>query len=181
MDNIRIRLNEIDNEIRQIMFADENLKEIQTLSSKEKELLDKLNKEKKEFWEKMDENELAKQKLKTPLDWAEWRWFRLLDKYSEDFGEMDWEAFNDEFAAERATWGEELVARFDRYQAAKNQEQHAPEVARYYKELNILDDAGYWGTEALDAQVLAWDKKMPKKADGTGLAEEWDKWLAGGR
>ena len=22
---------------------------------------------------------------------------------------------------------------------------------------------------------------MPKKADGTGLAEEWDKWLAGGR
>ena len=139
------------------------------------------NKEKKEFWEKMDEKELARQKLRTPLDWAEWRWHRLLDKYSKDFGEMDWKAFNDEFDAERATWGEELVARFDRYQAANNEEKHAPEVARYYKELNILNDAGYWGEEVLNTQVLAWHEKMPKKADGTGLAEEWDKWLVGGR
>ena len=56
LDNIRIRLNEIDNEIRQIMFADENLKEIQTLSFKEKELLDKLNKEKKELRTKRQGN-----------------------------------------------------------------------------------------------------------------------------
>ena len=139
------------------------------------------NKEKKEFWEKMDEKELVKKKLETPLDWAEWRWYRLLDKYSKDFGEMDWKAFNDEFDAERATWGEELVARFDRFQAANNEEKHAPEVARYYKELNILNDAGYWGEEALNTQVVAWHEKMPKKADGTGLAEEWDKWIVGGK
>ena len=56
LDNIRIRLDEIDNEIKKIMFADENIKEIQTLSSKEKELLNKLEIEKKELRTKQKGN-----------------------------------------------------------------------------------------------------------------------------
>ena len=138
------------------------------------------NKERQERWAKMDEKELARKKLETPLNWALWKWYSLIDKYSKDFDKLDWKAFNSEFDSERATWGEELVARFDRYQAEKNEEDHSPEVARYYAAMNALDNAGYWENDALKQQVLTWHDKMPKKADGTGLLEEWQAWLDGG-
>ena len=138
------------------------------------------NKERQERWANMDEKELAKEKLKTPLNWALWKWYSLIDKYSKDFDKLDWKAFNSEFDSERDTWGEELNARFDMYQAEKNEEDHAPEVARYYAAMTALRDAKYWENEALNNQILTWHEKMPKKADGTGLLEEWQAWLDGG-
>ena len=131
-------------------------------------------------WQNMSEEDQAELRLKNPLDWANYRYYRLIDENSKDFKEMDWDSFKVKFDAERATWGEELVARFDAYRSELNRENHASEVTRYYEAMKTLNEAGYWENDALNNQVLVWHEKMPKKADGTGLLQEWQAWLDAG-
>lgn len=125
----------------------------------------------------------AEEKVKRPIRWAEYRYYNLFKKHGTDFEQMDWDAFDADFAAERALWGTELTEKFDAVQRQKSAERHNPRVQQYYDAMDLLEQVGWFGKEEddrLTEMITQYHDRMPKRKDGSGLREEWDKWLKGG-
>jgi hypothetical protein len=130
-------------------------------------------------WEEMSEEEQEKKKANTPIKWAEYRYYMLLNKHSEAFKKMDYDAFEAEFNAERATWGTELVERFDAVRAIISAEQHNPKVQSYYNDMDLLEKVGWFENPRLQEMARQYHERMPKRKDGTGLLDDWNDWLNG--
>ena len=136
---------------------------------------------------KLSQQQRNEMKLNKPLAYAEQQYYELLDKYSEeakaaDKINIDWSAFEVEFNDLRREWGEELTERFDTQKSLSQSEKHSEFANEYYTAMNKLSGVNWWGDEdsQLHQQVLALHKAMPKRKDGTGLLDDWLKWLEGG-
>lgn len=130
-------------------------------------------------WREMSQDKQDEMKAKTPIAWAEYRYYMLLNKHSEAFKKMDYKAFETEFDAERAEWGTELAERFDAVRSLKSAEQHNPRVQSYYNAMDLLERAGWFENPRLQEMVRQYSERMPKRKDGTGLIDDWNEWKEG--
>ena len=48
-------------------------------------------------WEGLSDAEIADKRLETPLRWAQYRYFKIMDNHKDKFGNIDWDAFNKDF------------------------------------------------------------------------------------
>jgi hypothetical protein len=130
-------------------------------------------------WREMSQDKQDEMKAKTPIAWAEYRYYMLLNKHSEAFKKMDYKAFETEFDAERAEWGTELAERFDAVRSLKSAEQHNPRVQSYYNAMDLLERVGWFENPRLQEMVRQYSERMPKRKDGTGLIDDWNEWKEG--
>lgn len=132
-----------------------------------------------EEYDNLDKDKLAKERIERPIYWAYAQYLQLIDKHSAAFQEMDYEALEKDLAILQQDWGEELVARFDAYLADHKTEQHVGKVNEYYQAMKRLEEVGWFDNPRLIQMAAQWSERMPKRKDGTGLIDDWDKWLKG--
>ena len=130
-------------------------------------------------WENPSEERLAEMKAKTPVTWARHRWITLMKKHSDEFQNMDWKAFEADFDRERATWGDELVERFDAHYVASREDNHHDEILKYYNAMDKLDEVGWWDLEAVNAEVERYTALLSPKG-GVSFIDEYIRWRDGG-
>ena len=126
----------------------------------------------------ISDEELEKMRIETPIKWAWNRYLRLLNEETPpgEFKDIDYDSFNAKLLKEQETWGEELIDRFDAYRENKSLADHADEVNEYYNAMRILEEGNWFDNPSITQLVTTYHERMPKRKDGTGLLEEWNKW-----
>ena len=137
-------------------------------------------------WEGLSDAEIADKRLETPLRWAQYRYFKIMDNHKDKFGNIDWDAFNKDFKEEQDSWGEELVARYEVEQRDKKHEDHLGRstVIAYYDAMDALskpEGESWFDGGGINKMASELSKRIGPNARGNTLALEWQRWLDAGQ
>ena len=137
-------------------------------------------------WEGLSDAEIADKRLETPLRWAQYRYFKIMDNHKDKFGNVDWDAFNKDFKEEQDSWGEELVARYEVEQRDQKHEAHLGDstVTEYYDAMDALskpEGESWFDGGGINKMASELSKRIGPNARGNTLALEWQRWLDAGQ
>jgi hypothetical protein len=84
-------------------------------------------------------------RLKEPQSWTIFKFFQIREESRDPLGEMDHDKFEESWAEEQASWGEdsglsELFENWQREYVGKRN----PIVQQYYDDQKVLSNVGYW-------------------------------------